>query len=146
MYSTVARSSTMLRSPVSHCTSSGVGGMPRTLSTSLHPTGIRSEGLEQYEKIKAQTDRERAQLLAEAERKAAELRGGAEAEASRIYSEAYAQDPEFYDFLSRLKVLEQTIGERSTWILPHDHELLRVLEAPEAAKPAPKPAGKDGKQ
>jgi len=104
-------------------------------------TGIRSEGLEQYEKIKAQTDRERAQLLAEADRKAQELRGGADADAARIYADAYGADPDFYEFLGRLKVLEQTIGERSTWILPRDHELLKAFEGADA-KPAKKEEGR----
>lgn len=106
-------------------------------------TGIRSEGLEEYEKIKAETDRERAQMLAEAERTAAEMRGASEAEAARIYAEAYGKDPEFYEFLGRLEVLKQTIGERSTWILPQDHELLKALAGPDGAADARKKTGRE---
>jgi membrane protease subunit HflC len=97
--------------------------------------GIRSEGVEQYEKIKADADREEAELVSLAERQAKELRGEADAEATRIYAEAYEQDPELYRFLRSLETLEKLLGDNSTMILPADHELLDVL-----GKPRPPPA------
>lgn len=91
-------------------------------------TGFRSEGVEQYEKIKADANRTEAELIAEAERRAKELRGEADAEATRIYNEAYSMDPELYEFLRNLEMLENVLGNESTLILPSDHELLEVLQ------------------
>lgn len=90
----------------------------------------RSEGLEQYEKIKAEADRVEAELISEAERKAREIRGQADAEAAEIYARAYGQDPEFYEFLRSLEVLDKVLGYRSTMIVPSDHELIQVLHGP----------------
>ena len=100
-------------------------------------TGIRAEGLEQSEKIKADTDRQSAQLLAEAQRKATELRGEADAEATRIYAEAFSQDPAFYEFQRSLQALEKILNERSTLVIPSNHELLKVLKTPPAMPPSP---------
>ena len=92
----------------------------------------RSEGLEASQRIKADADLVEAKLLAEAERKSRELRGGAEAEAARIYAEAYGQDPQLYEFLRSLEVLDEVLGVKSTVVLPSDHELVRVLDGPKA--------------
>lgn len=91
---------------------------------------FRSEGVEQYEKIKAETDREEAELLAKAEREAAEIRGDADAQATRIYADAVGRDPELYQFLQALEVADEVLGEKTTLILPADHFLLRVLSGP----------------
>jgi len=92
--------------------------------------GFRAEGMEQYDKIKAQTDREESAMLAEARRKAEEVRGNAEAEAALIYAEAYGSDPELYKFLRSLDALENSLSDDSLIILPSDHALLKVLQQP----------------
>jgi modulator of FtsH protease HflC len=89
--------------------------------------GFRSQGKEEYDEIKAKTDREEAELLAAARRKATELRGTARAESARIYAEAYNADPELYAFLRSLEAAESAFGEDSTIVLPADHPLLKVL-------------------
>jgi modulator of FtsH protease HflC len=96
--------------------------------------GHRSEGKELYDKIKAQTDREEAQLLADARRRAAEIRGAADAQAARIYAQAYAQDEELYKFLRTLRALEGTLSDDSLIVLPSDHALLQVLQNPPESK------------
>jgi membrane protease subunit HflC len=70
-------------------------------------TLYRSEGEEEAEKIRAQADREQAELLNEARRQAEVMRGEADAEATRIYTEAFSQDPEFYEFLAPLKRMKR---------------------------------------
>jgi membrane protease subunit HflC len=92
----------------------------------------RSEGLEASQKIKADADLVEAKLLAEADRKARELRGAGEAEAARIYAEAYGKSPDFYKFIRSLAALDEVLGVKSTVVLPADHELLKVLEGPQA--------------
>ncbi len=95
----------------------------------------RSEGEEEAEKIRAQADREQAELLNEAQRQVEILRGNADAEASRIYAEAFSQDPAFYEFLRSLQAYEEIIQDTSTVILPSDSELLDVLKHPSRAIP-----------
>jgi len=100
-------------------------------------SGIRADGKEQYDKIKAQTDREEAELLAEARRKAAEIRGAAEAEAARLYAEAYNADPELYNFVRSLDAAEAAFsGKDNLIILPADHPLLKVLGSMPATVPS----------
>lgn len=94
--------------------------------------GIRAEGKEQYDKIKAETDREEAEMLADARRKAEEIRGNADAEAAKIYSQAYDADPELYQFLRSLRALESSLNDDSLIILPSDHTLLNVMMNPPA--------------
>jgi membrane protease subunit HflC len=90
--------------------------------------GFRSEGKEEYDKIKATTDREEAQLLADARRQAATIRGEAEAEAAQIYAEAYNADPELYQFLRSLEAAENAFTQDdSLLVLPADHPLLQAL-------------------
>ncbi|MFT5154257.1 MAG: membrane protease subunit HflC [Planctomycetota bacterium] len=96
---------------------------------------FRAEGLEQYEKIKAEADRKEAELISEAQRKARELRGEAEAQATRIYAEAIAADPELYEFLQSLEIIERVLDEEDTVVLPSDHQLLRVLEGSQPVSP-----------
>lgn len=90
--------------------------------------GYRSEGAENYEKMKADADRQAAELAAEADRKVREIRGGAEAEAARIYAEAYGKDRSLYEFLRSLETVEKILGPTSTVVIPSDHEVLGVLQ------------------
>jgi len=90
--------------------------------------GFRASGREQYDKIKAETDREEAKLLAEARRKAAEVRGAAQAEAARLYADAYSKDPELYKMLRSLEAAEKALSGEGVMIMPSDHPLLQVLQ------------------
>lgn len=106
--------------------------------------GIRSEGVEQYERVKADADREEARLVSEAERQAEEMKGQADAEATRIYAEAYSRNPDLYRFLRSLEALDKLLGEGSTLILPGDHELLDLLKGDEL--PARSGGGSSGSE
>jgi len=90
----------------------------------------RSEGTAQYEEIKADVDRQEAEILATANEKARKIRGAADAEAARTYSDAIARDPELYEYLRSLEVLEESLGEDDQLVIPSDHDLLRVLQRP----------------
>lgn len=92
--------------------------------------GFRAEGREEYDELKAKTDREESDMLADARRKAEEIRGNAAAEAAKIYSDAYDADPELYQFLRSLRALESSLGDDSLIILPSDHALLNVMRTP----------------
>ena len=86
--------------------------------------------------------KEAALLLNEAARRSEELRGEGEAEAMRIYGEAYGRDPEFYEFTRTLEAYGTIFGERSTFVIPEDSELLRVLRSvPDAERTLPPERG-----
>ena len=94
-------------------------------------SAYRSEGAAEARKILANAEREAREILAKAESESEVLRGKSEAEAAAIYSEAYATDPEFYEFLRKLETYEKIIDEKTTVIVPADSNLLDLLIAEE---------------
>ena len=90
-------------------------------------SAYRSEGAAEARKILANAERERREILAKAESEAEILRGESEAEAAAIYSDAYATDPEFYEFLRKLETYEKIIDDKTTVIVPADSNLLDLL-------------------
>ncbi len=90
-------------------------------------SAYRSEGAAEARKILANAQREAREILAKAESESEILRGKSEAEAAAIYSDAYATDPEFYEFLRKLETYEKIIDEKTTVIVPADSSLLDLL-------------------
>ncbi len=90
-------------------------------------SAYRSEGAAEARKILANAQREAREILAKAESESEILRGKSEAEAAAIYSDAYATDPEFYEFLRKLETYEKIIDEKTTVIVPADSNLLDLL-------------------
>ena len=90
-------------------------------------SAYRSEGAAEARKILANAEREAREIVAKAESESEVLRGRSEAEAAAIYSEAYATDPEFYEFLRKLETYEKIIDEKTTVIVPADSNLLDLL-------------------
>src|SRR5205085_1719769 len=56
---------------------------------------LRSTGVADSEKIRADADRQREVLLAEAYRDAQKIKGDGDAKASAIYAESFGRDPQF---------------------------------------------------
>jgi membrane protease subunit HflC len=69
----------------------------------------RSYGEGRKQQILGELENEKQQIISDAERQAQEIRGGADAEAAQIYSEAYQQDPEFFEFWRAISSYEQTL-------------------------------------
>ncbi|MCG8588289.1 MAG: protease modulator HflC [Proteobacteria bacterium] len=89
--------------------------------------GYRSEGRAEAQKIRAEADRRRAEVLAAAESEAARLRGEGEAEAARIYAEAYEGHESFYRFLRTLESYEKVLNDNTPLVLPADSPFLELL-------------------
>ena len=64
--------------------------------------GLRSEGSEAAEKIRADADRQRTITLANAYSDAEKVRGDGDGKAAEIYAKAYNKDREFYSFYRSL--------------------------------------------
>lgn len=91
-----------------------------------------AEGEAEATKIKSGAERERQELLAKANRDAQILLGEAEAKATESYK-VLNQEPEFAEFLLKLRGLEQ-FKDRSTLILDANTPPLDLLRGTPAAK------------
>lgn len=75
--------------------------------------GLRSEGAEAAERIRADADRQRTVTLAEAYKKAELIRGDGDAKASGIYAKAYNKNPEFYSFYRSLDAYKKSFSSQN---------------------------------
>jgi membrane protease subunit HflC len=62
------------------------------------------------EKIRADAERKRADVLADATREAQHMRGEADARAAAAYARAYARNPEFAAFYRSMQAYKNTLG------------------------------------
>jgi modulator of FtsH protease HflC len=96
----------------------------------------RAIGEREAREVRARADREARELLAVANAEAEVLRGEGDAESARVYAEAYGKDPEFYAFVRSLEAYRKTLGDKTTLVVPSDHEFFRYLNLDqEAATP-----------
>ena len=65
-------------------------------------------------------------VLSAARRRAEEIKGDADAQAANIYSEAYNQDPEFYEFWKAIESY-RTLMPRFRKVLTTDAEFFKYL-------------------
>lgn len=89
----------------------------------------RSKGLELAEGIRADADRQQVVLEAEAQRDAEMIRGDGDAQAASIYSQAYTQDPEFYEFYRSLQAYRESFaGNGDLFVLKPDSEFFKYFK------------------
>ena len=63
-----------------------------------HVFEFRAQGAEEAEKIQADADRQRVEIVADAYREAEKLRGEGDARAAEVYASAFEQNADFYGF------------------------------------------------
>ena len=91
-------------------------------------SGLRAEGAEAAERIRAAADRERTILLAEAFRDAEIIRGEGDAIAAETYAKAYQKNEEFYAFYRRLRAYRTSLGnEGDLLVLDPKSDFFRYL-------------------
>jgi len=88
----------------------------------------RAIGQRSARELRARAERDALEIVASARSRAEVLRGEGDAEAARIYAQAYGKDPEFYGFVRSLDAYRKTLGERTTLVVPPDHEFFRFLD------------------
>lgn len=88
---------------------------------------IRSEGEKEADIIEAEADKKAKIIIAEAEKEAQELRGKGDAEALQIYNNAYSADSEFYAFWRTLESYEESLTQKTKFILSNELEYLKYL-------------------
>jgi membrane protease subunit HflC len=93
-------------------------------------TQLRSEGEEEYVRVRADADRQRTVILAEAYRDAERLRGRGDARAAEIYAAAYGKDREFYAFYRSMQAYRESIGsDQDVLVLQPDSDFFKFLQS-----------------
>ncbi|TRD22444.1 protease modulator HflC [Palleronia caenipelagi] len=93
-------------------------------------TDERARGEEAAQRVRAQADRTRVELVSEAQREADITRGLADAERNGIFAEAFGEDQEFFEFYRSLTAYQRSLkGENSTMILSPDSEFFDYLKS-----------------
>ncbi|TAN10596.1 MAG: protease modulator HflC [Burkholderiaceae bacterium] len=78
---------------------------------------LRSTGVADGEKIRADADRQREVIVADAYRAAQEVRGKGDAQANQIYADAFNQDPQFAEFYRSLGAYKESIGKKGDFLV-----------------------------
>jgi modulator of FtsH protease HflC len=96
---------------------------------------LRAQGYEWGQQIRARADRERTVILAEAQRQAQILRGQGDATANSTYTQAFSQNPQFFDLYRSLQAYRGALGDGTSLVLSPDNDFLRYFSAgPSAGK------------
>jgi modulator of FtsH protease HflC len=74
---------------------------------------LRSQGMAEGEKIRADADRQREVIVAEAFRDAQKVRGEGDARASALYAEAFGRDPQFAQFYRSLEAYRASFRNKN---------------------------------
>lgn len=100
-------------------------------------TKIRAEGQREARELRAEADKQKVVTLAEARKKGEILRGEGDGEAAKIYSDAYSQDPKFFDFYRSLRAMETGLsGDNTTYVGAPSGDFFRYFQANPSIKPA----------
>jgi membrane protease subunit HflC len=92
-------------------------------------TQLRSEGEEEYVRVRADAERQRTVILAEAYRDAERIRGAGDARAAEVYANAYGRDREFYAFYRSMQAYREAIGgAQDVLVLQPDSEFFKFLQ------------------
>ena len=90
---------------------------------------LRAEGDEEWERIRADADRQRTVILSGAYRDAERIKGAGDAMAADIYAQAYTQDPDFYAFYRSMLAYRESIGrDQDVLVLKPDSDFFRFLQ------------------
>lgn len=100
---------------------------------------LRSTGLAEGEKIRADADRQREVTVANAYRDAQKVKGDGDAQAAAVYAEAFGRDPQFAKFYRSLDAYKQSLNKKSDVLIvdPSSSEFFRALNGAGSVTPAP---------
>ena len=97
---------------------------------------LRSQGMAQGEKIRADADRQREVIIAEAYRDAQKIKGEGDAKASALYAAAFGRDPQFAQFYRSLEAYRASFRNRSdVMVVDPSSEFFRTMRTGGASGP-----------
>lgn len=90
---------------------------------------LRAEGDENAQRIRAEAERERIQVLAIGNRDAEKIRGEGDALAAATYARAYNRFPEFYSFHRSLQAYRNSLGQpNDVLVIAPEGEFFKYLK------------------
>ena len=90
---------------------------------------LRAEGQEISQKIKATADRQKIEIVAEADKQSNILRGTGEAARNKILNDAFARDPDFFEFIRSMEAYTDTFKDGSTtMVISPDSDFFEFFE------------------
>jgi membrane protease subunit HflC len=98
---------------------------------------LRSQGMAEGEKIRADADRQREVIIAEAYRDSQKIKGEGDGTASALYADAFGRDPQFAQFYRSLEAYRASFRTRSdVMIVDQSSEFFKAMRnsAPGPAK------------
>jgi membrane protease subunit HflC len=97
---------------------------------------LRSQGMAEGEKIRADADRQREVIVAEAYRDSQKVKGEGDAKASALYAESFGRDPAFAKFYRSLEAYRSSFRSRSdVMVIDPNSEFFRAMRGSSAADP-----------
>jgi len=92
---------------------------------------LRGEGDRDSQRIKAEADRKRTEILSAAARDALRIRGEGDAVAAATYAKAYDRNPEFYAFYRSLQAYRNAVGrDGDVLVVSPDSEFFKYFKIP----------------
>ena len=92
---------------------------------------VRAESVAEGERLRAEAERNRAEILATANRDAQRLRGEGDAQAALIYARSYGANPEFAAFYRSLQAYRTALGrEGDILVIEPDGDFYKYLRSP----------------
>jgi membrane protease subunit HflC len=104
---------------------------------------LRSQGVAEGEKIRADADKQREVIVAEAYRDAQKIKGEGDAKASALYAEAFGRDPQFASFYRSLDAYRSSFRNKSdVLVLDPSSDFFRAMRG--ATSPSRSGSSKSG--
>jgi len=98
---------------------------------------LRSQGVADGERIRADADKQREVILAEAYRDAQKIKGEGDAKASALYADAFGRDAQFAQFYRSLEAYRASFRSRSDVIVVDpSSEFFKAMRGGALAPPA----------
>jgi len=101
---------------------------------------LRSTGIAEGEKIRADADRQREVIVANAYRDAQSIKGQGDAQAAGIYADAFGRDPQFAQFYRSLEAYKQSFNKKSDVMVldPSSSDFFRAMQGAGAGSAPPR--------
>ena len=95
---------------------------------------LRSQGIADAEKIRADADRQREVIIAEAYRDAQKIKGDGDSKASALYADAFGRDPQFAQFYRSLEAYRASFRSKSdVMVVDSNSEFFKAMRSSGAA-------------
>ncbi len=92
---------------------------------------LRSQGMAEGEKIRADADRQREVIIAEAYRDSQKIKGEGDGTASALYADAFGRDPQFAQFYRSLEAYRASFRNRSdVMVVDQSSEFFKAMRNP----------------